>query len=117
MSVIFDEKSNIISLNTANTTYQMQIGKFGYLLHLYYGKKVNSDMSYLIQCYDRGFSGNPSDAGEDRTFSLDALPQEFPAYGNGDYRDNAFLLKSEDGAFGCDLRYESHRIEKVKYTI
>ncbi len=117
MSIIFEKESNIISLNTANTTYQMQIGKYGYLLHLYYGRKLNADMSYLIQSYDRGFSGNPSDTGEDRTFSLDALPQEFPAYGNGDYRDNAFLMKDADGTFGCDLRYEGHRIEKGKYSI
>ena len=117
MSIIFDKNSNTLSLNTKNTTYQMKIGSYGYLLHLYYGKKICGDMSYLIQNYDRGFSGNPSDAGEDRTFSLDALPQEFPTYGNGDYRDNAFLIKDSQGTFGCDLRYESHSIVNGKYSI
>ena len=117
MSIIFNENSKTITLNTTNTSYQMKIGKYGYLFHLYYGKRLNADMSYLIQYYDRGFSGNPEDAGEDRTFSLDALPQEFPVYGNGDYRDNAFLIKDAAGAFGCDLRYESHRIDNTKKAI
>ncbi len=42
-------------------------------------------MSYLLQYYDRGFAGNPYDAGGDRGMSLDFLPQEFPCYGTGDF--------------------------------
>lgn len=117
MSIIFDKNKKLITLNTENTTYQMLIGEYGYLLHLYYGPKAVGDMSYLIQMYDRGFSGNPSDAGTDRTFSLDTLPQEFSAYGNGDYRDTAFSVKNSEGVYGCDLRYESHEIIKGKYGI
>ena len=67
-----------------NTTYQMQVDRFGFLLHLYYGKKTDgSCMDYLLTYYDRGFSGNPYDAGSDRTYSMDALPQEYPCYGTG----------------------------------
>lgn len=44
--------------------------------HLYYGKKTDgSCMDYLLTYYDRGFSGNPFDAGDDRTYSMDALPR------------------------------------------
>lgn len=52
----------------------MQVDRFGFLLHLYYGKKTDgSCMDYLLTYYDRGFSGNPYDAGSDRTYSMDAL--------------------------------------------
>ncbi len=40
--------------------------------------KNRGGLSYLLTDYDRGFSGNPCDAGEDRALSLDVLPQEFP---------------------------------------
>ena len=38
MSIIYDEKYKTITLHTRNTTYQMQIDRYGFLLHLYYGK-------------------------------------------------------------------------------
>ena len=41
-------------------------------------KTDGSCMDYLLTYYDRGFSGNPFDAGDDRTYSMDALPQEYP---------------------------------------
>ena len=52
----------------------MQVDRYGFLLHLYYGKKTDTCMDYLLTYYDRGFSGNPYDAGEDRTYSMDTLP-------------------------------------------
>jgi alpha-galactosidase len=117
MAIRFDETTKTITLDTANTTYQMAVGKFGYLLHLYYGKKTAGNLDYLLQYYDRAFAGNPSDAGADRTFSLDVLPQEYPCYGDGDFRTSAFSMKDSRGVYGCDLRYQSHRIEKGKYAI
>lgn len=107
----------LITLQTKNTTYQMGINRLGHLLHLYYGAKTNNDMSYLLQEYDRGFAGNPYDAGGDRTLSLDVLPQEFPCYGTGDFRSAAFNVRDQEGVFGVDLRYRSHLIRKGKYAI
>ncbi|MGL5259658.1 MAG: alpha-galactosidase [Lachnospiraceae bacterium] len=107
----------IIKLETKNTTYQIGIDQQGFLLHLYYGKKVACDMDYLLTFYDRGFSGNPYTAGDDRTFSLDSLPQEFPYQGIGDYRTVAFNMQDERGVYGCNLRYKSHKRVSGKYGI
>ena len=96
MSIIFDEKTRTFTINTKETTYQMQVDAYGYLLHLYYGRKAKGCMDYLITCADRGFSGNPYEAGEDRTYSMDALPQEYPCRGTGDYRSTALIVR--DGA-------------------
>ena len=63
-----------ISIQTKQTACQIGIHSPGYVLHLYYGEKTEGDMSYLLQGYDRGFSGNPWDAGENRTLSMDVFP-------------------------------------------
>ena len=95
----------------------MQVDRYGFLLPLYYGKKTDTCMDYLLTYYDRGFSGNPYDAGEDRTYSMDTLPQEFPCYGNGDFRSTAFAVENADGSMSCDLRYKSHKIFDGKYNL
>lgn len=107
----------IITIQTKHTTYQIGIHPLGFLLHLYYGAKTEQNMSYLLQYYDRGFAGNPYDAGGDRGMSLDYLPQEFPCFGTGDFRSAAFNLRSEAGVFGADLRYKSHTVRTGKYAI
>ena len=117
MGIIYCEKDRTFTLQTKNTTYQMQVDQYGFLLHLYYGKKTEGCMDYLLTHYDRGFSGNPYDAGEDRTYSMDVLPQEFPCYGNGDFRSTAFVVENADGSMSCDLRYKSHTILKEKYNL
>ena len=85
MAVFFEQSNRIFTLQTNHTTYQMKVDDMGFLLHLYYGSKVSGDMDYLLTYYDRGFSGNPSDAAGDRTYSMDVLPQEYPVLGTGDY--------------------------------
>ena len=117
MGIIYCEKDRTFTLQTKNTTYQMQVDRYGFLLHLYYGKKTDTCMDYLLTYYDRGFSGNPYDAGEDRTYSMDTLPQEFPCYGNGDFRSTALAVENADGSMSCDLRYKSHKIFDGKYNL
>ena len=117
MRIIYCEKDRTFTLQTKNTTYQMQVDRYGFLLHLYYGKKTDGCMDYLLTYYDRGFSGNPYDVGEDRTYSMDTLPQEFPCYGNGDFRSTAFAVENADGSMSCDLRYKSHTIRDGKYNL
>lgn len=117
MGINYGEKNRVFTIQTANTTYQMKVDSFGFLLHLYYGKKVSGSMEYLLTYYDRGFSGNPYDAGEDRTYSLDTLPQEFPCQGVGDYRSPALVVRNADGSISCDLRYKSHEIKAGKYAL
>lgn len=117
MAIIYNEQTQIFSLHTKNSTYQMKVDNYRYLLHLYYGKKIDSDMDYMLTYFDRGFSGNPYDADMDRTYSLDVLPQEFPVLGTGDYRSTAFKIREENGCYGCDLRYMGYDILEGKYTL
>lgn len=117
MAIDINEEKKLFTLNTKNTTYQMKVIEYGYLAHLYYGKRLDGDMSYVITHYDRGFSGNPYDAQNDRTFSLDNIPLEYSCYGNGDYRVPAFNIKDIEGVHGCDLKYVSHEVVNEKYSL
>ena len=117
MAIIIDQEQKLITLHTKNTTYQMGVGNYGQLLHLYYGKRLTGDMRYLLTYYDRGFSGNPYEAECDKTYSMDALPQEYPCFGNGDFRSPAFILKNADGSYCADLRFVSCEICEGKYRI
>lgn len=117
MSIVYNSNKRIFSLHTKNTTYQMMADKHGYLLHLYYGAANSGMMDYELVYEDRGFSGNPNAVGNDRTYSLDILPQEYPAYGMGDYRNCALNIENVDGSWCCDLKYSYHEIRKGKYGL
>ena len=117
MAVKFDKEKKIFTLHTDNTTYQAQVDQYGFLLHLYYGSRTNGSMDYLLTHYDRGFSGNPYDAGDDRTYSMDTLPQEYPCQGNGDFRSPCLVIKNGNHTCSCDLRYQGHEIKNGKYGI
>ncbi len=115
MAIQFNQQSKVFTLHTKNSTYQMQVDKFQYLLHLYYGSKIeNQEMTYLLQYNDRGFSSNPAEAYKDRTYSLDILPQEYSVFGMGDYRESSLQVVNTDGSFDVQLKYVSHEIYKGK---
>ncbi|KSU82091.1 alpha-galactosidase [Fictibacillus enclensis] len=113
MGISFNSESRQFHLQAKDTSYVMGIERDGFLLHLYWGKKIKAYRnSNFLQLLDRGFSGNPYK--EDRTFSLDTLPQEYPQYGTTDFRKPAYHVQLENGSTVTDLRYESHRIFKGK---
>ena len=116
MSIKLNNK--LITLSTENTSYQMKIDELGYLFHTWYGKRIEGadDMSYRISSIDRGFSGNPYET-MDRTYSLDVFPQEYPTFGNGDYRADCIQVVHHDGSNVLDLKYDSCEITRGKYQL
>ncbi|MBP3899148.1 MAG: alpha-galactosidase [Mogibacterium sp.] len=118
MAIIFNKEKKTFSLHTAKTTYQLKIGNLDYVNHLYYGATIrDDDLSYLIRRYDRGFSGNPYDSLKERTFSLDAQPQEFTTQQQGDFRISSIEVQNSDGSFSFNGRYRSHSIYKGPFTL
>lgn len=117
MAILFDKQNKIFTLHTLHSTYQMKIDQYGFLLHLYYGHKTQGCMDYLLTYADRGFSGNPYDTENDRTYSLDVLPQEYPCRLSGDFRSPAIETRNGDGSYGCDLRYKGYNIFEGKYGL
>ena len=52
-----------------------------------------------------------------RTYSLDALPQEYPSLGTGDYRGVSLNIAAADGTECCDPTFDHYKITKGKYHL
>ena len=118
MAVRFDEKKNLFTLQTLDSTYQMKVDDHGVLLHTYYGAPADeTDFSYLIGPEDRGFSGQPGDEKKNRTYSMDYYPLEYPVQGNGDFRVKTLKAGFEGEVPALDLRFVSYELEKGKYSL
>ncbi|KGA97809.1 alpha-galactosidase [Alkalihalobacillus alcalophilus ATCC 27647 = CGMCC 1.3604] len=113
MAIIYDSNTQTFHLKSIKTSYVLQIMKGGYLAHLYWGKKVEVyQHSNEVRFRDRSFSPNPDPS--EPFFSLDTLPQEYPAYGNTDFRVPAIQIQLENGSTVTNLKYNSHQIVKGK---
>lgn len=110
-------KDKIFNLETENTLYQLKVDRFGVLNHLWYGEKTDCCMDYLLDYPDAGFSGNIYEAENERTYSLNTLPQEYSTSGVGDFRISAISVTHEDGSNALDLRVREYQIKKGKYEI
>ena len=118
MAITVNKQAKTITLHTIHTSYQMKIGNLDYLLHLYYGPSIpDADMSWQIMQYDRGFSGNPYESRNERTFSLDAQPQEFSTQQQGDFRAASIQVVNSDGSYSFHGKAESYQILKGKYKL
>ncbi|WP_289302188.1 glycoside hydrolase family 36 N-terminal domain-containing protein, partial [Sporofaciens musculi] len=116
--IVLDQKNRIFTLHTQNTTYQMKADQYNVLLHTYYGSRIDGfDLSALIQYGDRSFTPNPSEAGTNRNYSLDVMPQEYSTCGVGDFRLPSIELELANGSHTADMRYEGFRLEKGKYAM
>lgn len=118
MGIVYNEACKTWTLHTRNTSYQMKCGNLDYLLHLYYGPSIcDRDMSYQIRQYDRGFSGNPYESRNERTFSLDAQPQEFSTQQQGDFRTASIEVMNSDGSYSFHGKVTDSVIRKGKYCL
>ncbi|MNO13220.1 Alpha-galactosidase [compost metagenome] len=110
MSIIFDEAKGLFHLQSRNTSYVIQL-VHGYPAHAYFGAKLrhDSNLEGLLTFQERAsFSPNPIP--EDKSISLDSLPQEYPQYGTSDFRSPAYQVRLANGTRATELTYRSHRI-------
>jgi len=116
MGIEYSNKQNIFHLKIGNQSYVMQIIKGQYLSHLYWGRKISSySESRSIIWEERQFE--PHADLSDRKFSLDILPQEYPQYGNGDFRNCAYGICNEKGSRISNLIYTGYEIIKGKQKL
>ena len=113
MAIHFDAANQLFHLQTKSMSYTFQ-SLHGYPAHLYWGRKLNeANPDRLLARVERAsFSPNP--IAEDRTISLDTLPQEYPGYGTSDFRNPAYSVQLSNGTTVTELQYVSHRISSGK---
>lgn len=117
MSVQYIEDKKVFLLNTKHTSYQFRVAEFGFLEHLYYGRKISDTADYLPVRIRHGFEANPYESEKDRTICLDVLEQEYPGFGVSDFRVSAVSVINGDGSDCIDLRYVSHKVIDGKYSL
>ena len=118
MAIQYDAGNRTITLQTRETTYQMQISGTGHVLHLYYGRRIDGAcLDYPLVLTDCGFSPNSYENRLRREVSPDILPLEYSAAASGDYRVSALECVSDAGVVGADLRYVRHEITGGKYRL
>lgn len=118
MPIIFNEENRMFKLDTATSSYIIEIYEENYLLHLYYGAKI-PDMNVSGLKYKSGFASfSPSNINiDDWRFSPDVAPMEFSGEGTGDFRISAVAIRNADGNNSTDFRYKSHKIYSGKNGI
>ena len=113
MAARYNAETKTFILETAHSSYMMKVSRYGNLLHMYYGSRIpDEDLDYLLTFSDRGFSPNPYEAGNDRTFSLDFLPQEFSGSRSGDYRSSSLELVWGEGGSAFGGKVAGYEIRK-----
>lgn len=110
MPIFYNEEQGIFHLQSQNSSYIIQL-IHGYAAQVYYGPKLREDANLtgmLTRVERSSFCPNP--VREDKTLSLDTLPQEYPQYGTSDFRSPAYQVKLADGHRITELKYHSHSI-------
>ena len=107
----YDEKTGLFHLSNGKISYVMQVVRDKYLLQRYFGKAIREfNDARPFWPIDRSFSPQPGDYENERTFSLDVLPREYPAAGHLDYRLPAYEVRLANGTTTTELRYKGHEI-------
>ncbi|WP_295160959.1 alpha-galactosidase [Selenomonas sp. AE3005] len=111
----FDKATGVFHLHNDKVSYVMQVVRDRYLLHRYWGRPLKKFRDTApMQSIDRAFSPQPAAWPNERTFSLDVLPQEYPSYGHGDYRLPAYEVRLANGTTVTELFYDRYEITAGK---
>jgi alpha-galactosidase len=85
-----------------------------YPAHAYWGRRIRDNRVLgLLERRGRA-SFSPMPFREDASFSLDSLPQEYPGYGSGDFRQPAYQVQLANGTTVTEAEYVRHRIYSGK---
>ena len=104
---------NYIYLNTKNTGYIMRILPDGTLNHCYYGVRLpEENMDYLNLFIQHDITVNLQV--NNLITTPDALPQECPGFGRGDFGRPAIAVSNGTGRAVNEFKYQSHRIVNGK---
>ena len=118
MSIIYNEKQKTFKLDTATSSYIIQVYEENYLLNLYYGAKIPDTYVSGRSCRrsNASFSlANPVIGEGD--FTPDTAPIEYGCNGAADFRISALSVRNANGDSTTDIRYVGHKIYAGKPTI
>ena len=116
MPIEWNEDVKLFHLYNGRISYMIQVVHGKYLAHLYWGSQIQV-LQPLAALPFKGRTFSPMNEPADPRFSLDTLPQEYPSFGNGDFRSPAFQLQCPDGSTVTEFVYDSYEIYKGKLRL
>lgn len=110
MGIFFDRERQTFHLQTPGTSYIFTIVEGKYPAHVYWGQRLRqSTWPGGLTLRERA-SFSPTPDPDRARVSLDTLPQEYPGYGSGDFREPAYQFRLADGTTVAELVYREHVI-------
>ena len=108
--ITVNEKEHVFHLHNGRMSYLFYVMDSGQLGHLYFGKELRSDGSYLhmVEKAHRPMTTYITEG--DLYTSYEHLRQEYPTYGTSDYRYPALEVQGTDGSALCKLEYQGYEI-------
>ncbi|MFC5467940.1 alpha-galactosidase [Cohnella suwonensis] len=110
MGIHYVAEHRLFHLQGPNTSYVLQLNEKGVPMHVYWGRRIEDAPWDGMLLFRERASFSPNPYPEDRSISFDTMPQEYPAYGTGDFRHPAYQVQLEDGTTITELAYVGHRI-------
>lgn len=112
MAIYFDKQTKTFYLESKESTYAFRVSEFGFLNHLYFGKKIaRDDLNYSVYFQDRG---HENFIAEGRLHSHNQYLNECPTIGRSDYRESMIALNDSRYSRISELKYASHKIYNDK---
>ena len=107
-----NENGKLFQLDTIHTTYLIGILPGGMAAHIYYGERLRQPGGlYLLRLRE---CPPPEAYPREKVAFLSSYQAEYPTAGVGDFRESCLDVRTESGARGCELFYNSHTIEDGK---
>lgn len=104
---------NYFHITTKNSSYIMEVLPDGVLRHCYYGRCItNENMDYYNLYTSDGYDYTAPYMINNEITTMNALSQECPSCGRGDYRSPAVVIECDGGRKVNDFKYSSHAIHK-----
>ena len=107
--IVQNERGDLIFLNTKSASYVLWIDQWKCLHCLHFGGKIAGNVRYLGQTEFKSFSPTPPDILIEGV-SPDLTANEYPDFGQGDFRSPAAVIRRKDGTSHSRFRYCSHEV-------
>ena len=116
MGIRYIEEKKIFQMDTEHTTYLIGLTEEGYVGHIYYGQRLKrAGSNYLLRTKEAPYT--PSVYEREKMVFMDFFPFEYPSGGVGDFRESCLDVRGEKGNLGCELLFQSYRIQKGKSAL
>ena len=86
--IFFNAETKTFYLESKNVSYVFCVNEYGFLQHLYYGKRIaREELMFSVCVIDRGHTASIAGA-KNRAHSLSHYANECPTYGRSDIRES-----------------------------